>query len=172
MCVLRGGIELALSKFWKYVLFIYLILLINFVILKFYGDIGQLIDRMERIKANRSEYETWNVNLTLFGGFLFYKSNAIISFINLVGNTLPFIPLGFLIPINFNWTRTFLKTIIICMFVSIGFETMQFITCLGYADIDDVMLNTLSCIVGYVAFKIYIKRQQKLEYKSDKSNSV
>jgi len=38
---------------------------------------------------------------------------------------------------------------IICI---IGIEALQFITMLGFFDVDDILLNMIGCIVGYCIF--------------------
>ena len=62
-------------------------------------------------------------------------------------NIFLFIPLGFLIP--FASKKTFLQTLIFGCCLSIIIEALQFIFALGLCEIDDVIHNTLGCIIGY-----------------------
>lgn len=62
-------------------------------------------------------------------------------------NIFLFIPLGFLIP--FASKKTFLQTLIFGCCLSIGIELLQFIFALGLCETDDVIHNTLGCIIGY-----------------------
>lgn len=62
-------------------------------------------------------------------------------------NIFLFIPLGFLIP--FSSKKTFLQTLILGCCLSIIIEALQFIFALGLCETDDVIHNTLGCIIGY-----------------------
>jgi len=71
-------------------------------------------------------------------------------------NVIIFAPLGFLLPFLMR-KPSFLKTVSISLAVILGVEIMQFITCLGVLDIDDIILNGIGSVIGYVAFLIYSK---------------
>ena len=62
-------------------------------------------------------------------------------------NIFLFIPLGYLIP--FASKKTFLQTLVFGCCLSIGIELLQFIFALGLCETDDVIHNTLGCIIGY-----------------------
>ena len=72
---------------------------------------------------------------------------------NAKGNVLLFIPLGFLIPLIWRRLR-FRNVILIAVGVSIGIETLQYISRVWgsyrLADINDVILNSLGACVGLV----------------------
>jgi glycopeptide antibiotics resistance protein len=74
------------------------------------------------------------------------------AYTNILGNILTFGPLGFLIPITFKKCRKLVKTISICFISIVGIESFQFIAMLGYFDIDDILLNTLGCFIGYCVY--------------------
>ncbi|KAB2459867.1 hypothetical protein F8160_26150 [Bacillus sp. CH126_4D] len=46
---------------------------------------------------------------------------------------------------------------LVCLIIIITIEITQYITYLGSADIDDVILNQISCMIGYIFYLIYIK---------------
>lgn len=72
---------------------------------------------------------------------------------NLLGNVLLFMPLGYFLPSFF--ARERLRphfTIPMCMCISIAVEFSQFMTKTGSMDIDDVILNTLGGIIGYLVY--------------------
>lgn len=46
---------------------------------------------------------------------------------------------------------------IICFIIIMLIETIQIFTYLGSMDIDDVILNQISCIIGCILYLIYIK---------------
>ncbi|CAN5816750.1 hypothetical protein BH11BAC4_BH11BAC4_16360 [soil metagenome] len=72
--------------------------------------------------------------------------------INLAGNFLGFMPLAILLPLLFNRLRSASATILCVFLVSLGFEIFQLITLLGVCDIDDLILNTMGGIAGYMVF--------------------
>jgi Glycopeptide antibiotics resistance protein len=142
---------LKLHPFRNKILLAYLLLLIIFVILKFDGNLSSQIDTIRRIRFNRYNYNIWNINLIPFQTMLSYRID--VSFWNILGNVVPFIPLGFLISMKFPKQVTAFKIFITCLVIILCFEFLQFITCLGYADVDDVILNTFSCMLGWLGYK-------------------
>ena len=66
------------------------------------------------------------------------------SFTNLAGNILIFIPFGFF----------FATTVFFSFFLSLTVEMVQFITQVGSFDVDDILLNTLGGLIGYILFAL------------------
>ena len=73
--------------------------------------------------------------------------------INLAGNVVMFVPLGFFIPAVFVRMRTFAKTVLCSAAVVTVVEIIQLFTLLGSCDIDDLILNMLGVAVGFIIFK-------------------
>ncbi|MFJ8215671.1 VanZ family protein [Bacillus cereus] len=148
-----------LTKFWKVSFWIYIALLINFVVFKFFGNVQDVINMAQDNYRNIHELGGNRTNFIPFRTIKGYISNMSItsSFINIMGNIIPFIPLGFFIPTTFSFKKTFKKTMIICFIIIMLIETIQIFTYLGSMDIDDVILNQISCIIGYILYLIYIK---------------
>lgn len=78
-------------------------------------------------------------------------SNGRIS-LEVFENFLLFVPLGILIPWVWKYFRGIFRTTVIGFFVSLAIETVQIVTRRGYFDVDDVILNTLGALVGYLIF--------------------
>ncbi len=95
--------------------------------------------------------EFWTVMQQSFGreGM---EALFIISFVNLAGNVVMFIPLGFFLPLLWRSLRRWWGSPALCAAVIIAVEALQFITGRGSADIDDFILNMLGAAVGYVFF--------------------
>ena len=74
--------------------------------------------------------------------------------INLVGNVVMFIPLGYCLPRIWRRFRSFFPTIMLSVLLIVAVETIQYFTKLGTCDIDDLILNTLGACMGYILFKI------------------
>ena len=75
-----------------------------------------------------------------------YRTSAII---NLLGNILMFIPLGFLLPLSFPRLGRLWKTLLTAVGIVVTVEVLQMLTLLGTCDIDDLILNTVGTIMGY-----------------------
>ena len=71
---------------------------------------------------------------------------------NLLGNLLPFIPFGFLLPIAYPRIKTFFKVFLVGMFAVLFIEIFQYMTRLGSFDIDDIILNMVGVLSGYGTF--------------------
>lgn len=77
---------------------------------------------------------------------------------NLLGNIVVFIPLGFFLPIIFRLLRRASKTIMLVLILSLAAETTQRLLAVGSFDIDDIILNTMGGIIGYLVFKFIYRR--------------
>lgn len=73
---------------------------------------------------------------------------------NTLGNILIFLPLGIFLPLLFKRYSRFSKVIVASIVISFSIETLQLVLKIGQFDIDDVILNTLGSILGFLLFKI------------------
>ncbi len=103
-----------------------------------------------------------NINLTPFGTIrLFirailgsdYEYTVRHSIINLAGNIIMFIPLGFFVPSVFPKHSTFFRCIAFCSIIILAVELIQLFTLLGSCDIDDYILNMAGIAMGYGIYK-------------------
>ncbi len=70
-----------------------------------------------------------------------------------VMNMMVFIPVGLLLGCVFrcmNWW----KALLIGGGISVSVEVLQFVTSKGFTETDDVMHNTLGCLLGYGTYSI------------------
>ena len=81
------------------------------------------------------------------------KYNFQVIFINLIANIITFIPLGFFISLFFRKSYNLINTVLSCVIIIICIEISQFILNVGVLDIDDIILNTVGCILGFVIYK-------------------
>ncbi|MDV4150770.1 VanZ family protein [Clostridium sp. AL.422] len=101
---------------------------------------------------------TRSVNLIPFNTIIEYISGKTtnlkdFAFINLVGNIFVFIPLGVYLPLikkDKSLKSNFLFIFIACLFV----EIIQWVLCIGAADIDDIILNCLGGFIGILGYKL------------------
>lgn len=71
-----------------------------------------------------------------------------------IENIFLFIPLGFLVPLVFNKVRTFWRCIPIGFLLSICIEVTQLLTKRGFCQLDDVTMNTLGCMIGFLLWRL------------------
>ena len=72
--------------------------------------------------------------------------------VNILGNILAFAPFGFLLPILKMSYRYFIVMAFLSMFFSLSIELIQLTTRVGIFDVDDILLNTVGGILGYIIF--------------------
>lgn len=98
-------------------------------------------------------------NLIPFRTIRFYftsRINPLVSFYNLVANIALFVPYGYLLMVLINKKRVwFLSSIPVISIALI--EVLQFVTRRGQLDIDDLILNVLGFVIGYVLYP-FLKR--------------
>lgn len=75
------------------------------------------------------------------------------SVINLLGNVLVFVPFGFFEPMA-SKKRSFIGTLTDGLFLSMVVEVFQLVSKVGRFDVDDLILNTMGAIVGYLLFLV------------------
>lgn len=74
-------------------------------------------------------------------------------------NVFLFFPLGLTLPyaLQEKWNRKGLLTIFLALGFSIGIELVQYHFHLGRAETDDVICNTLGCIIGTMSYRVSTK---------------
>lgn len=102
--------------------------------------------------------EEYHYNLVLFKEikrFWFYREQLgmYATFTNLFGNVLIFVPFGFFMPMASRY-RSFFATLFYSFGLSLGVETFQLVTKVGSFDVDDLFLNTVGGVAGYILFNI------------------
>ena len=108
-----------------------------------------------------------NINLHLFSSYKnAYNSFSIREWRNIILNILMFVPLGFMIPLLFKKCKRWYITYLIGFGATLFIEILQLISKRGIFELDDIINNTLGCIIGYgiVIFfiSIYEKRYKVL----------
>lgn len=136
---------------------VYLAIVVRFVVLKEMNAESAINNIFER---ERPSIWTRN-NFTLFETIRLYWNDARIPWTvrltNLGGNVVGFIPFGLLLPLLFRRRPYFILTVIYGFLFSLGLELTQWFMAVGSFDVDDLFLNTMGVIVGYVVFRILNK---------------
>ena len=74
--------------------------------------------------------------------------------INLIGNIILFIPGGFLLPKIFPRLRSFWRFLFLAFGLLLLIESAQLFSLRGRLDVDDLILNLLGLLLGYILSKI------------------
>lgn len=119
------------NKAIEIVWWIYILLLFTFVVVKFSASFAGLSQK---------------IIATPFGANY-----------NLIGNVVPFVPLGVLLPIIYSQICSLRKVLIAGVLMIFSIEIFQFFIRLGSFDIDDIILNTVGIAVGYLMLWGYKK---------------
>lgn len=131
-----------------------------FVVIKFDGNMYHTINTI-RTNFDRGR----GMNLVPFDTIGTYISDMrySVGYMNILGNIVPFIPLGFLLPMAFPSHRNFIKTMFSSLLIIISVEVLQLVLYLGSFDVDDIILNGISCSIGFILFIAY-KKVANIDY--------
>lgn len=89
-------------------------------------------------------------NTHLFRAFReMWNTFSLQNWLNLILNVGFFIPIGILLPLVTKKFRHLWLVTIIGFLFSLGIEATQFLTKTGIFDVDDLLTNTVGCIIGY-----------------------
>ena len=116
-------------------------------------------------------YDDYHYNLVPFQEILRYWNYrdqlGMLTFTNLAGNVLVFVPFGFLAAMS-SRKRSFIRTSLDGFLLSLMVETFQLLTMVGSFDVDDLILNTFGVMLGFLGFvfcngirRIYDKNKKR-----------
>ncbi len=91
----------------------------------------------------------------------------LIVFINLVGNVLMFSPIGFVIPLLSKKFSKLWSVIILGFLLSLAIEFSQNLFVNRVFDVDDLFLNTLGTLIGYLFYFLLNRKQNIKEFFED-----
>lgn len=123
----------------------------------------------------RTDMQEYRYNLVLFREikrFWEYRDQVgwFAMFTNLFGNVLIFVPFGFFMPMASKY-RSFFSTLFYSFGLTLCVETFQLITKVGSFDVDDLLLNTIGGVVGYIIFVICAAIRRRHDHKKKKKKS-
>ncbi len=126
--------------FVLYIVFVFYFLLISEV----YGRVGEMREYHYNLVLFREirRFWTYRKQLGLFA-----------TVTNLFGNVFIFLPFGFFMPMA-SKNRSFWNTSFYSLALSLVVEISQLFLKVGCFDVDDLLLNTVGGMLGYIAFVI------------------
>lgn len=109
---------------------------------------------------NLKEYISQNINFCPFATvFLYvrgYLSGAVSIYplaVNLIGNLVAFMPLGFFVPYFFKRLRKPVSFLVFMVLLVVVVELLQLVMMTGVCDIDDLILNVIGAFIIYLLSK-------------------
>ncbi|MEF9939960.1 MAG: VanZ family protein [Clostridium sp.] len=114
----------------------------------------------------RSGHEGYSYNLTLFKEikrFYTYRERlGMKSFlINTLGNIVCFMPFGFILPLISRRGGIWYNTFLLSFWLSFCIEVTQIVFQVGSFDVDDMFLNTLGGILGFICVAVVLLFRRK-----------
>ncbi len=71
---------------------------------------------------------------------------------NLLGNIIAFAPFGFFLPMLCRAGRNIVSCVLVSALFSLSVETVQLFTKVGAFDVDDIFLNAIGGLVGFLGY--------------------
>ena len=100
-----------------------------------------------------NEVFNFRINLIPFVYLLDYDNRADMIF-NVFGNIMMFVPTGIVLPVLYKRLDNFFKVAGTGLLISLAIEILQLPFADRTSDVDDLILNTLGVVIGYVLFVI------------------
>ncbi len=164
--------KLMTSKYFKMAILVIFILYILFIIFAVLLKNGDALFMREAIKNTHA----LPVSITPFVSILPYlkgETSISIAARNLLGNTLIFSPLGFILPLLSDRFSKFKNILFISVIFSLSIEISQLIFYLGACDVDDLILNVVGSLLGFSLFHIvFMKNMLRFKVNSKKSINI
>lgn len=145
--------EKFLRKIIQVIFVVYILLLMRFILFKY----APLTSLWDAFFLRTREYNIIPLKATFE---IVQGLSPLRLFENIAGNIILFVPFGILLPLAFRVERL---TIVYGFAASVLVEIIQLAFAMGAADIDDVILNTLGAVIGYVAYRIINRCIKNLE---------
>ena len=71
---------------------------------------------------------------------------------NIVGNLLLFVPMGAFLPFAFDKMKTLWRAVSVMLIIILSVELVQIVLVIGSFDVDDLLLNLLGGLLGYLLY--------------------
>jgi glycopeptide antibiotics resistance protein len=134
---------------------VYSAFLIRFVVFKAAPIIrlGHLRLKFNRTHTGPGNFVPFRTIFPMLSG----QTNHLIAMVNLFGNIVPFMPVGFLAPFVYR-SMTWQKSIVLAVAVGLAMESMEVLFRVGIFDVDDIFLNACGVMLGYWVWAMFNRR--------------
>lgn len=153
-----GDLKLKVCKKSKWTKAGWLLLYLYIVLLSYFLFFSEHYGR----NHSMSSYRYNLVLLKEIRRFIEYREQIgfVDFFVNIIGNVLAFAPFGFLLPLMDKKYRKAIIVILLSMLFSLCVEVVQLLLKVGIFDVDDILLNTIGGMLGYLfyAFCSFLSR--------------
>lgn len=144
------------KKYMRILFVVYLLVLLKVILFKYpLVEIREIVDSWQSDVLwegmDRANFE-WFRTIKLYTRYWDHKE--LNSFGNLIGNVLIFIPLGYFLPRLFRSAKSIAVCMLEVLIFVLGVELFQLYTNFGVFDVDDILLNCLGGLLGYILYKI------------------
>ena len=96
-------------------------------------------------------------NLHLFSSYKeAYNNFSLGEWRNIILNILMFVPIGFMMPLLIKKCERWYITYLVGFCITLFIETLQLISKRGIFEVDDIVNNTLGCVIGYGIVMIFL----------------
>ena len=131
---------------------IYILILIKLIVFKYPYE--RLVDIAASWSSSVVFEGLGNANFVPLKTIKMYikYSDRLNSFENLAGNIFAFVPFGMMFPLTMTRLRRFGIVFVNGLTLVLGIEMFQLISAFGAFDVDDVILNCLGIVLGYVIY--------------------
>lgn len=128
--------------------FVFVVYLIGLVYFLFFSE------QMGRVPSGNYKYSL--VPFKEIRRYIFYwrEIGTFYVMLNLLGNVFCFVPFGFVLPIISRQQRSLWRIAFLSFLSSLLVELIQLVSKVGSCDVDDMILNTLGGVIGYLLFWI------------------
>lgn len=118
--------------------------------------IGYIIVVLLVTLAGRARVIQYGISLELFSSYHYAWNNfSIVEWRNIILNILMFVPLGFLLPLVHESFKTWWKTYLAGLGLTVFIELSQLIFHLGVFEVDDIMNNAVGCMIGFGIYALF-----------------
>jgi glycopeptide antibiotics resistance protein len=156
-----------MNVFVKIIFCIYILILAKLIIFKgslFFHVVPSSTEYIEGAKNKSID----SYNLVPFRSIYQFLTGSTSNrefFFNIMGNILLFVPFGFLLPVIWRKAKHLTIVAVSAGFLSLLFELYQFFTNTGQLDVDDIILNLMGGITGFLLFSFGSRYFLKTRYK-------
>jgi len=155
-CIRAGRID------WKREAQLILVYICIIVVARFtFFPFGKVDGKVQPLLLDTANIFPFRINIAPFVNLMDYpeRRDAVLNF---VGNTTMFIPIGIIWPIVYKELNTHKKVIAAGVGFSLLIEILQLPFFDRVSDIDDLLLNSIGFIAGYLIYVLVIKIKDKV----------